>query len=811
MKFSAEDLEMLQEVVKEVPDILESLEQGILNLESSPDQEVVNTVFRAFHSLKGLAGFANVIPVVELSHSMEDLLKEVKNGTIAVKPELVDVLLESLDVLKLMFSKINEALLSMPEDSVEEMEIELENFGEKELIAQAKKFLGKEKNVEEESNIRSEQIESAQKESQLMISMEESLKDFVSELSENINEAESALLEYEANKNQENINSVMRAFHSIKGGARLLLSFAPPQTISETLLQIENQSHSLEALLHDAMEKKRNLSEEEIESVYRGLDLIKSLTEALLSEPSVKEESMSESEEHEEKLPKQEYLQTFEAFVNIADQFIEFIGYLIKGENQKPEHIRKLAEPLKVGLQKLEEANMISMIDSIVESALTLNLSELKKEREEFARWLDEKKKKVGLQASQNREVSLTSSGPTKKLMQFQTIKVSHEKLDKMMNLVGELLTLKNASFSLLRKVEESAPHLTHDVKNLAGNLGRLAYDFQSVVMSVRMVPIAELFNRYKRAVRDLSRSLKKKVNLIIEGEDTELDKSVIEMLVDPMTHIIRNAIDHGIEPPEERKKKGKSEEGMLFLRAYYKGSYAFIEIQDDGKGINPQEIRSRAVDRGLISAEEALKIPDSEIINYIFEPGFSTAKAVSDISGRGVGMDVVKTNIESIGGRVFVDSTVGKGTKIILRIPLSLLLIRGLMIRIGEERYIVPLEVVKETLKVPKEKIHKYSAGLLVDVRGETLPVIFAEEILSQTDVKLESKDFPFGLVPLLILEDSGIRYALVVDAFLDEGDYLVKSIPEYAKAGNIVSGATVMGDGSIVLIINPAFFVGW
>ena len=810
MKFSAEDLEVLQEIVKEVPDIFESLEQGILSLESSPDQEIVNSVFRAFHSLKGIAGFANVKPVVELSHSMEDLLKEVKNGTITMSAELVDILLDSLDVLKLMFSKINEALLGIPEDSVEEMEIELENLGEKELITQAKKLLGKEKSIEKESNFYTEQIEDAQKIEQLVIPMEETIKDFASELSENINKAESALLEYEANKDHENINRAMRAFHGIKGGARLLLSFAPPQSISETLSQIEHQSHSLETLLQDAMTKKRNLSEEEIDSIYKGIDFLKSLTEVLLSESPAEEQRTSKSEERVEKLPKREHLQTFEAFVNIADQFLEFIGYLIEGRDQKPEHIHRLAGPLKVGLQTLGDTDAIDMVDSIVESAITLNLPDLKKGREEFTKWLDGKKKEVGLQPP-NKDVSFTLSVSAKRSMQSQTVKVSHEKLDKMMNLVGELLTLKNASSSLLRAVEESAPHLIHDVKNVVGNLGRLAYELQSVVMSVRMVPIAELFNRYKRAVRDLSRSLKKKVNLVIEGEETELDKSVIETLVDPLTHIIRNAVDHGIEPPEERKKLGKSEEGVILLRAYYKGSYAFIEIQDDGKGINPQEVRTRAIDRGLISPEEALKIPDSEIVNYIFEPGFSTAKTVSDISGRGVGMDVVKTDIESIGGKVFVDSTVGKGTKITLRIPLSLLLIRGLMVLIGKERYIVPLEAVKETLKVPKEKIHKYHAGLLVDVRGETLPVILAEEILSQTAVELESKVFPFDLVPLLILEDSGLRCALVVDAFLEESDYLVKSIPDYVKAGNVVSGATVLGDGSIVVIINPTFFTGW
>jgi len=810
VKFSAEDLEVLQEVVREVPDIFESLEQGILSLESSPSQEIANAVFRAFHSLKGIAGFANVKPVVELSHSMEDLLKGVKNGTITISAEMVDVLLDGLDVLKLMFSKINEALSSMPEGSVGEMEIELENLGEKELIAQANKLLDKGKNTEKESELYSEQMKNVQKFEQLLIPMEETIRDFTSELSENINEAESALLEYEANGGYESINRAMRAFHGIKGGARLLLSFAPPQSISEILSQIEYQSHSLETLLQDAMTKKRNLSEEEVDSAYKGIDLLKSLTEVLLSEPPAEEQKVLRSEEREGKLLKREPLQTFEAFVNIADQFLEFIGYLIEGENQKPEHIHRLAEPLKVGLQTLGDTDVIDMVDSIVESAISLNLPDLKRGREKFTKWLEEKKKEVGLQPP-NKNANLISPVSAKRSMQSQTVKVSHEKLDKMMNLVGELLTLKNAASSLLRVVEESAPNLTYDVKNVVGNLGRLAHELQSVVMSVRMVPIGELFNRYKRAVRDLSRSLKKKVNLVIEGEETELDKSVIEILVDPLTHMIRNAVDHGIEPPEERKKLGKSEEGMIFLRAYYRGSYAFIEIQDDGKGINPQEIRTRAIDRGLISPEEALKIPDSEIVNYIFEPGFSTVKTVSDISGRGVGMDVVKTNIESIGGKVFIDSTVGKGTKITLRIPLSLLLIRGLMVLVGKERYIVPLEAVKETLKVAKEKIHKYHAGLLVDVRGETLPVILVEEILGQTAVELESKDFSFGLVPLLILEDSGSRCALVVDAFLEESDYLVKSIPDYAKAGNVVSGATVLGDGSIVVIINPTFFTGW
>ena len=388
------------------------------------------------------------------------------------------------------------------------------------------------------------------------------------------------------------------------------------------------------------------------------------------------------------------------------------------------------------------------------------------------------------------------------------SIRVDRSKVDKLLNLVGELVSLKNAFLHVARRLGEVSPHFANELKARGVNLERLTAELQAAVMSMRMAPVETLFNRFRRVVRDLARDVGKEADFVVEGGETELDRAVLDKLADPLTHMIRNSMDHGLEAPGDRTASGKPARGTVALRAYTQGGYAFIEVQDDGKGIDPARIRAKAVERGLFSPEEAIRRSDQDILNVIFLPGFSTAEKITNLSGRGVGMDVVMSSLEGVGGRVTVTSEVGKGSCFTLRIPLSLSSIHGLRVRIGDGTYVVPLEAVQETLKTPRSALQTYADFVLVRVRGAALPLLPAEAGLFGHAVDLTHKSFEFDLIPLVIVGSGENRVALVVDDMLEEEEYLVKPLPGAFRFGGI-TGATILGDGSLALILDPGALI--
>jgi two-component system chemotaxis sensor kinase CheA len=385
---------------------------------------------------------------------------------------------------------------------------------------------------------------------------------------------------------------------------------------------------------------------------------------------------------------------------------------------------------------------------------------------------------------------------------------VDREKVDKLLNLVGVLLTLKNSFGHLARTAEGESSRLANELRGRNAELARLVAEFQGMVLSMRMVRVETLFARYRRVVRDLSAELGKEVELAIEGGETELDRVVLEKLADPLTHIVRNAADHGIEPPQVRAAAGKPARGRVTLRAYYRGSFVFVEASDDGAGMDPDRIRAKAAERGLLTPEEALARDDGRILECVFEPGFSTADRVTSISGRGVGMEVVRTNVEAVGGRVFVSSHLGRGTTFTMRIPLSVSSIKGLRVRIGEQTYVFPLDAVEETLKIPRDAVREFPGFRLARVRGASLPLVSAREVLEGVPVDLASEAYEFDLIPVVVLRDEAGRVALAVDRMVEESEYLVKPLPEALQFGAAI-GATILGDGSLSLILNPSGMV--
>ncbi|MBN8506378.1 MAG: chemotaxis protein CheW [Burkholderiales bacterium] len=374
------------------------------------------------------------------------------------------------------------------------------------------------------------------------------------------------------------------------------------------------------------------------------------------------------------------------------------------------------------------------------------------------------------------------------------TLRVSIEKVDQLINLVGELVITQAMLAQNSRNVD---PGLYQQLTSGLADLERNTRDLQEAVMSIRMIPMSVVFNRFPRMLRDLAAKLGKKVDLVTQGEATELDKGLVEKITDPLTHLVRNSCDHGIEMPAERLAKGKPEMGTITLVASHQGGSIVIEVRDDGKGLNRQKLISKAQEKG-IDAHEGMS--DSEVWNLIFAPGFSTAEQVTDVSGRGVGMDVVKRNITSLGGHVEIDSAEGYGMKVSVRLPLTLAIMDGMSVGVGEEVYILPLSSVVESFQVKADTVKTVAgSGRVVEVRDEFMPVIELEKVFD-----VPRFDFEHVSTIMVVVEAEGGRVALLVDELLGQQQVVVKNLEANYRKVNDVSGATIMGDGRVALILD-------
>ncbi|GAA7076373.1 chemotaxis histidine kinase/response regulator CheAY2 [Helicobacter pylori] len=382
-----------------------------------------------------------------------------------------------------------------------------------------------------------------------------------------------------------------------------------------------------------------------------------------------------------------------------------------------------------------------------------------------------------------------------------QTVRVDVRRLDHLMNLIGELVLGKNRLIRIYGDVEEryDGEKFLEELNQVVSSISAVTTDLQLAVMKTRMQPVGKVFNKFPRMVRDLSRELGKSIELIIEGEETELDKSIVEEIGDPLIHIIRNSCDHGIEPLEERRRLNKPETGKVQLSAYNEGNHIVIKISDDGKGLDPVMLKEKAVEKGVISERDAEGMSDREAFNLIFKPGFSTAKVVSNVSGRGVGMDVVKTNIEKLNGIIEIDSEVGVGTTQKLKIPLTLAIIQALLVGVQEEYYAIPLSSVLETVRISQDEIYTVDGKSVLRLRDEVLSLVRLSDIF-KVDAILESNSDVY--VVIIGLADQKI--GVIVDYLIGQEEVVIKSLGYYLKNTRGIAGATVRGDGKITLIVD-------
>lgn len=579
----------------------------------------------------------------------------------------------------------------------------------------------------------------------------EIVKEFLTESNDHLEDVESKILQLEETpEDLDLINGIFRPIHSMKGSAGFL-----------GLKDLGKVSHELETLLDEARKSKLKITPEIVEILYEGVDILKKQREAVVKMVDTKAKIPDEVDYHP-----------------LLSKILATLGQAEKDVPQKAATGESPPSPPPPQIGEILLAK-----GEITETQLETALKEKDKRLGEI---LVEK----GITTPEKVNTALKIQNSMSK-QGAETVKVDTRKLDNLVNLVGELVIANALISEVLGNTDNSMN------KNLS-HLHKIVKEIQDQVMSMRMVALKSTFQKMARLVRDVSAKVGKKVYLEISGEDTELDKTVIEEIGDPLVHILRNSIDHGIEPQEERIAKGKPIEGLVRLNAFHRGGNIVIEIEDDGKGLSKDRIYKKAVEKGLV--EESAFLSDQQIYNLIFAAGFSTADKVSDVSGRGVGMDVVKKNVERLRGKVDISTTEGKGTKISIKLPLTLAIIDGMIVQVGEEKYIVPMLSIEESIRPKRENVSTVQQrGEMINVRGHLLPMVRLHNLYNV----IPKKTNPWEAL-VLIAESEGQRCGILVDDLLGQQQIVIKSLGEQFRNVKGVSGSAILGDGRVGLILD-------
>lgn len=396
--------------------------------------------------------------------------------------------------------------------------------------------------------------------------------------------------------------------------------------------------------------------------------------------------------------------------------------------------------------------------------------------------------------AQASNQASGQANGQAKQQAASRTIRVDIERLDTLMNLFSELLIDRVRLEQLASELQK------HELTETVEHMSRVSSDLQNIVLKLRMMPVETVFNRFPRMIRDLAKNLNKKVELIVTGADTELDRTVIDEIGDPLVHLLRNALDHGLEDTAGRIQAGKPETGNIYLRAYQSGNHVFIEIEDDGRGINRDKVLNKAIANGIVSQEEASRMSDHDVYQLLFASGFSTADVVSDISGRGVGLDVVRSKIASLGGAVTVESKLGEGTKFIVQLPLTLSIITAMLIRLADEKYAIPISSIVETTLITKDDIRNVQGIPMIRFRNHIIPLVNLADVLDVPNHRLDDS----AEMNVVIVHKGEKLAALLTDEFIGQQEIVLKTLGEYLNRLFAISGATILGDGQVALILD-------
>ena len=676
----------LEIFIDETKEHLQNLSQQLMVLEEEPDNaDTINEIFRAAHSLKGMAGTMGYKRMQHLTHIMENALSEIRNGKMTVNAELVDVLFQCLDALEAYLDNIVET----QDEGTEENEP---------IIARLNVFLNGGGGSAPEPKAEAKE--------------EPKTEDAPQAKDVKLNEYEVKAINEAFNKNM-NVYSleVHVDENCILKAARAFLVFKALEELGEII--------------------KSDPSAQDIEDERFEFEF----TIVVITEKDI----------------------------NAVKKAVENVSEIRKVVATQITNVPKIAETEETAVAKKEEASEVAVADKSAAPAKA-------------------------------------SSAPTKtagKPVVNRSVRVDIEKLDVLMNLVSELIIAKNGLMSVSSNDEGTVSAAFNEQVEY---LERVTTNLHESVMKVRMMPIETVTQKFPKMVRDLSKKLDKQMKLFITGEDTELDRTVIDEIGDPLMHLIRNSADHGLEDNATRAQRGKDSVGNIYLDAYQDGNNVVIEVRDDGNGIDVEKIRNKAIEKGTVTPEQAEVMTDKEVIDLLFQPSFSTAKQVTDVSGRGVGLDVVKTKIESLGGDIEVKTMLGEGSTFIIRLPLTLAIIQSLMVEVGGEKYAISLGNIQTIEDVLVTDIKYVQSKEVINLRGTVIPLIRLDSILD-----IEPSQETVESLTAVIVKKGDRLAGLIVDSLIGQQEIVIKSLGKYmSNNSKIISGATILGDGEVALILD-------
>ncbi len=687
---------------------IQSLSDNIMILEKEPENaDTINEIFRAAHSLKGMAGTMGFKKMQHLTHDMENVFQEVRNDNVKVNSDLIDILFDCLDAIEGYVSTIKETSDEGSEDNAVTIK-KLNDF----LTKETGSDIVSEKTPEVETTVAETASETNSSDEQndavaythLPLSDDDKMK-VIDELEGGAN-----VIGITVNTSKECLLKAARAFLVYKA----VEEFGEIIAYSPSAQDVEDEKFETEFSLL----LQTDCDQDDIKSAIENVSEIKS---AVIGPVNL-------DMYHE----------------NVAVQEAPD-----KSENPKVEKTKTI----------------LSTIDNSKE------------------------------QASKTSKNAIAAANKGKPVA-TRTVRVDIDKLDDLMNQVSELIIAKNTLVARANSSEaEGGADLTEQIEYLE----RITTGLHESVMKVRMVPIESVVNKFPRMIRDLSRKLNKPMDLIMSGEETELDRTVVDQIGDPLQHLLRNSADHGIEDPKTRKMSGKPETGKIWLTAYQEGNNVIIKVKDDGAGIDTDSVLRKAIERGIVSEEEGKKLSKKEIANFLFMPSFSMAKKITDISGRGVGLDVVKSNVESLGGDVEVHSEMGVGSTFTVRLPLTLAIIQALMVEVRDEKYAIALASIQNIEYIPVTDIKYVQAKEVIYLRGTVIPLVHMDTILDCQDTEDKPED-----ITVVVVNKGDSSVGVVVDNLIGQQEIVIKSLGKVIEDNKYISGATILGDGEVALIID-------
>lgn len=743
-----EDEEILQDFLVEAGEILDLLSEQLVDLEQRPDDtDLLNAIFRGFHTVKGGAGFLQLNAMVDCCHVTENLFDILRTGKRAVTSELMDVVLQALDTVNSQFSQVSQRVEADPAPA--ELLAALERLVSCEDLSEAASSAPvPETNISEPEQHAVAQVPSTlgsgQGSGDITDAEFEELLDAISQDDSSVRES----------KVSEKTPQVAESTSQSSSGDDIT-----DDEFEALLDQLHGagKGPGAEAASVPAVDNKST------QSTSSNDDITDDEFDALLDQlhgkgkgpgASAVESQSNAAEKSEPPAASNSDLITDDEFEKLLDD--------LHGKGGSPTPVANNATPTSASASSAQ-----------VESAKAVAPAP-----------------NAAPQPAQKQAPAARESAPAGET----TVRVDTQRLDDIMNMVGELVLVRNRLVRLGLKANDEV------LSKAVGNLDVVTADLQTSVMKTRMQPIKKVFGRFPRVVRDLARSLKKEINLELQGEDTDLDKNLVEALADPLVHLVRNSVDHGIELPDDREAKGKPRVGKVILAAEQEGDHILLSITDDGGGMDPDKLRSIAVEKGLMDEDAAARLPDSEAFSLIFAPGFSTKKEISDVSGRGVGMDVVKTKITQLNGSIDISSVMGEGTRISIKVPLTLAIMPTLMIMLGQQTFALPLVSVNEIFHMDLTQTHVVDGQECVTVRDKAVPIFHLKRWLVRGAVNDEHLEESH----VVIVSVGTQRVGFVVDQLIGQEEVVIKPLGKMLHGTPGMAGATITGDGTIALILD-------